>query len=116
MHEETVYDALAGAHDDEGHWAFGTGFADPLAGVDTTVPEGVDQGDLDRHLGPGGDGAVAAFARHAHECFSAYAVAASITHALSSRAARRRRMRSALAGPLPLITCLNSSQSIAPNR
>ena len=27
-------------------WAFGTGFADPLAGVDTTVPAGVDGDDL----------------------------------------------------------------------
>jgi ring-1,2-phenylacetyl-CoA epoxidase subunit PaaC len=46
MHEETVYDALIGAHDDAGHWAFGTGFDDPLAGVDTTVPDGVDPVDL----------------------------------------------------------------------
>ena len=46
MHEETVYDALTNAHDDAGHWAFGTGFDDPLAGVDTTVPEGVDPADL----------------------------------------------------------------------
>src|SRR3954465_14179119 len=46
MHEETVYDALTGAHDDAGHWAFGTGFDDPLAGVDTTVPEGIDHADL----------------------------------------------------------------------
>ena len=46
MHEETVYDALANAHDDDGHWAFGTGFDDPLAGVDTTVPDGVDPADL----------------------------------------------------------------------
>ena len=46
MHEETVYDALANAHDDAGHWAFGTGFDDPLAGVDTTVPDGVDPADL----------------------------------------------------------------------
>ncbi|MGY1604221.1 1,2-phenylacetyl-CoA epoxidase subunit PaaC [Geodermatophilus sp. SYSU D00815] len=46
MHEETVYDALANAHDDAGHWAFGTGFDDPLAGVDTTVPDGVDAADL----------------------------------------------------------------------
>ena len=46
MHAETVYDALTNAHDDAGHWAFGTGFDDPLAGVDTTVPEGVDQTDL----------------------------------------------------------------------
>ncbi|MGY1617448.1 1,2-phenylacetyl-CoA epoxidase subunit PaaC [Geodermatophilus sp. SYSU D00691] len=46
MHEETVYDALSNAHDDAGHWAFGTGFDDPLAGVDTTVPDGVDPADL----------------------------------------------------------------------
>jgi len=46
MHEETVYDALTNAHDDAGHWAFGTGFDDPLAGVDTTVPDGVDPADL----------------------------------------------------------------------
>jgi len=46
LHEETVYDALTNAHDDAGHWAFGTGFDDPLAGVDTTVPDGVDPADL----------------------------------------------------------------------
>ncbi|SNS41311.1 ring-1,2-phenylacetyl-CoA epoxidase subunit PaaC [Geodermatophilus pulveris] len=45
MHEETVYEALANAQDD-GHWAFGTGFDEPLAGVDTTVPDGVDPTDL----------------------------------------------------------------------
>jgi ring-1,2-phenylacetyl-CoA epoxidase subunit PaaC len=46
VHEETVYDSLSNAHDDAGHWAFGTGFDDPLAGVDTTVPEGIDPADL----------------------------------------------------------------------
>ncbi|SSC22344.1 1,2-phenylacetyl-CoA epoxidase, subunit A/C, partial [Klenkia terrae] len=46
VHEETVYDALDHAHGGEGQWAFGTGFDDPLAGVDTTVPEGVDPADL----------------------------------------------------------------------
>jgi ring-1,2-phenylacetyl-CoA epoxidase subunit PaaC len=46
VHEETVYEALVNAHDDEGHWAFGTGFDDPLAGVDTTVPDGIDPADL----------------------------------------------------------------------
>ncbi|WP_347057058.1 1,2-phenylacetyl-CoA epoxidase subunit PaaC [Blastococcus sp. HT6-30] len=46
MHEETVYDALANAQEDAGHWAFGAGFDDPLAGVDTTVPDGVDPTDL----------------------------------------------------------------------
>ncbi|MCW2700293.1 MAG: phenylacetate-CoA oxygenase, PaaI subunit [Blastococcus sp.] len=46
MHEETVYDALTAAHGDDARWAFGTGFDDPLAGVDTTVPEGVHPADL----------------------------------------------------------------------
>ena len=46
VHEETVYEALSNAHDDEGHWAFGTGFDEPLAGVYTTVPEGIDPADL----------------------------------------------------------------------
>ncbi|MGY1683532.1 1,2-phenylacetyl-CoA epoxidase subunit PaaC [Geodermatophilus sp. SYSU D01176] len=46
MHEETVYEALSNAHDDAGHWAFGTGFDEPLAGVDTTVPDGIDPADL----------------------------------------------------------------------
>ena len=46
MHEETVYEALSNAHGDEGHWAFGTGFDEPLAGVDTTVPDGIDPADL----------------------------------------------------------------------
>ena len=41
-HEETVYEALDHADGGEGHWAFGTGFDEPLAGVDTTVPDGVD--------------------------------------------------------------------------
>lgn len=46
MHEETVYEALTAAHGDEGHWVFGTGFDAPLAGVDTTVPDGIDPTDL----------------------------------------------------------------------
>ena len=41
---ESVYDGLLG--DDDSHWAFGTAFEDPLAGVDTTVPAGVDGTDL----------------------------------------------------------------------
>jgi len=46
VHEETVYDALDSAHGGEGQWAFGTGFDEPLAGVDTTVPAGVEPADL----------------------------------------------------------------------
>ncbi len=36
----SVYDDLLGT--DTSHWAFGTDFEDPLAGVDTTVPSDVD--------------------------------------------------------------------------
>ncbi|WP_104524445.1 1,2-phenylacetyl-CoA epoxidase subunit PaaC [Blastococcus atacamensis] len=46
MHEETVYDALDTTHGGGGQWAFGTGFDDPLAGVELTVPDGVDPADL----------------------------------------------------------------------
>lgn len=38
---ENAYDSLVEAHDDA-RWAYGTGFDDPLAGVDTTLPDGVD--------------------------------------------------------------------------
>jgi ring-1,2-phenylacetyl-CoA epoxidase subunit PaaC len=41
---DSVYDGLLGG--DDSQWAFGTDFEDPLAGVDTTVPEGVDRHDL----------------------------------------------------------------------
>jgi ring-1,2-phenylacetyl-CoA epoxidase subunit PaaC len=41
---ESVYDGLLGG--DSSQWAFGTDFEDPLAGVDTTVPDGVDGADL----------------------------------------------------------------------
>ncbi len=41
-----VYDGLAEEHGGDARWADGTGFDDPLAGVDATVPEGVDPADL----------------------------------------------------------------------
>jgi len=41
-HETTAYESLADAHGGEERWAFGTGFDDPLAGVDTTVLPGID--------------------------------------------------------------------------
>ena len=34
----SVYDGLLGT--DTSQWAFGTDFEDPLAGVDTTLPDG----------------------------------------------------------------------------
>jgi ring-1,2-phenylacetyl-CoA epoxidase subunit PaaC len=57
-HEETVYDALDHAHGGEGQWAFGTGFDEPLAGVDTTVPDGVEPADLGRYCLMLGDDAL----------------------------------------------------------
>jgi ring-1,2-phenylacetyl-CoA epoxidase subunit PaaC len=39
--EFTAYHSLGDVGDDH-RWAFGTGFTDPLAGIDTTVPAGVE--------------------------------------------------------------------------
>jgi ring-1,2-phenylacetyl-CoA epoxidase subunit PaaC len=41
-----VYLSLAEAHGDDARWAFGTGFTDPLHGVDTAVPPEVDPEEL----------------------------------------------------------------------
>src|SRR3954471_11344356 len=57
-HEETVYEALDHAHGGEGQWACGTGFDEPLAGVDTTVPDGVDPADLGEYCLMLGDDAL----------------------------------------------------------
>src|SRR5215210_7359164 len=57
-HEETVYEALDHADSGEAHWAFGTGFDEPLAGVDTTVPEGVDPAALGEYCLMLGDDAL----------------------------------------------------------
>ncbi|MEE1824633.1 1,2-phenylacetyl-CoA epoxidase subunit PaaC [Streptomyces sp. BE20] len=49
MTDDHVYLSLAEASPEpegEGRWAYGTGFADPLLGVDTTVPPGLDGTDL----------------------------------------------------------------------
>jgi len=40
LDHDSVYDGLLGG--DASQWAFGTDFEDPLAGVDTTIPAGVD--------------------------------------------------------------------------
>ncbi|MFI7448695.1 1,2-phenylacetyl-CoA epoxidase subunit PaaC [Nonomuraea sp. NPDC049714] len=40
----SIFDGLVGG--DSSQWAFGTDFEDPLAGVDTTVPDGVDHAEL----------------------------------------------------------------------
>ena len=43
---DTAYEAISEDTDTSHRWAFGTGFTDPLAGVDTVVPAGVDGADL----------------------------------------------------------------------
>jgi ring-1,2-phenylacetyl-CoA epoxidase subunit PaaC len=71
--DDNVYDSLAEAAGGEGRWAFGTGFVDPLAGMDTAVPPGVDAFALARRcLGLGDDALVmaqrlAAWCSNAHE-------------------------------------------------
>jgi ring-1,2-phenylacetyl-CoA epoxidase subunit PaaC len=42
MDDDRVYLSLSEHTDADARWAFGTGFTDPLHGVDTTVPDGVD--------------------------------------------------------------------------
>ncbi|MEV4788698.1 1,2-phenylacetyl-CoA epoxidase subunit PaaC [Streptomyces tuirus] len=46
MSDDHVYMTLAEGHDDDTRWAYGTGFEDPLHGVDTAVPDDVDAGEL----------------------------------------------------------------------
>lgn len=45
MSFDDAYEALTD-HDDDARWAYGTGFTDPLAGVPTEPPAGVDVADL----------------------------------------------------------------------
>jgi ring-1,2-phenylacetyl-CoA epoxidase subunit PaaC len=42
---DAAYEALTD-HEDDARWAYGTGFADPLAGISTEVPSDVDRADL----------------------------------------------------------------------
>ncbi|HEY0934811.1 MAG TPA: 1,2-phenylacetyl-CoA epoxidase subunit PaaC [Trebonia sp.] len=66
MHTETEpaesgdnpYDLLSEDHDGGDRWAFGTGFTDPLAGIDTSVPGGLDPAALARYCLALGDDAL----------------------------------------------------------
>jgi len=62
----SVYDDLLGT--DTSHWAFGTDFEDPLAGVDTTVPEDVDPAELAAYCLMLGDDALVMSHRLAQWC------------------------------------------------
>jgi ring-1,2-phenylacetyl-CoA epoxidase subunit PaaC len=69
-----VYDGLLEHHDvagDDSQWAFGTDFEDPLAGVDTTVPENVDPTDLATYCLMLGDDALVFSQRLSEWCSNA---------------------------------------------
>ena len=45
MSFDNAYESITESNDEQ-HWAFGTGFDDPLSGVDRSVPSDVDRADL----------------------------------------------------------------------
>ena len=55
---DNPYDLLSDDRDDGHRWAFGTGFSDPLAGIDPTVPAGLDAAALARYCLALGDDAL----------------------------------------------------------
>lgn len=69
VYAELVDHADLGA--EAGHWAFGTSFEDPLAGVDTTLPEGVDGADLAAYCLMLGDDALVLSHRLSEWCSNA---------------------------------------------
>jgi ring-1,2-phenylacetyl-CoA epoxidase subunit PaaC len=56
--DDNPYDLLAEDHDEGRRWAFGTGFTDPLEGVDPSVPAGLDPAALARYCLALGDDAL----------------------------------------------------------
>ena len=72
MSDDHVYLSLAEGHDDsDARWAFGTGFEDPLYGVDQTVPEGTDSAQLAAFCLALGDDALVSAQRLAQWCTAA---------------------------------------------
>ncbi|WP_433331224.1 1,2-phenylacetyl-CoA epoxidase subunit PaaC [Spirillospora sp. CA-294931] len=69
MSHDDVYASLTEEHPDgDARWAFGTGFEDPLHGVDTALPEGVDAAELAALCLALGDDALVAAQRLAEWC------------------------------------------------
>jgi ring-1,2-phenylacetyl-CoA epoxidase subunit PaaC len=72
MSEDHVYMSLVEEHDeDAARWAFGTGFEDPLYGIDVSVPEGVDAVQLAECCVALGDDALVLAQRLAQWCTNA---------------------------------------------
>src|SRR5277367_4750691 len=55
---DNPYDLLGDSADDGDRWAFGTGFTDPLAGIGTSVPAGLDAAAVARYCLALGDDAL----------------------------------------------------------
>jgi ring-1,2-phenylacetyl-CoA epoxidase subunit PaaC len=66
MSFDNAYESLIDGHEDA-HWAFGTGFSEPLAGVDREVPD-VDRADLAAYCLMLGDDALVMSQRLAEWC------------------------------------------------
>jgi ring-1,2-phenylacetyl-CoA epoxidase subunit PaaC len=67
MSFDNAYESITENNDDQ-HWAFGTGFDDPLSHVDRTVPSGVDNEDLAAYCLMLGDDALILSQRLAEWC------------------------------------------------
>ena len=67
---DNAYEAIT-EENDHSHWAFGTGFDDPLAGVDTSVPQGMESADLAAYCLMLGDDALIMSHRLAEWCTNA---------------------------------------------
>ncbi|MBW3605907.1 MAG: phenylacetate-CoA oxygenase subunit PaaC [Actinobacteria bacterium] len=67
--DESAYQALIATDSDgDARWAFGTGFHDPLAGIDTSVPDGIDGDDLSGYCQMLGDDALVMSHRFTEWC------------------------------------------------
>lgn len=69
MSFDNAYEAITEQND--ARWAFGTNFSDPLSGVDSSVPDGVDAGDLAQYCMMLGDDALIASHRLQEWCTNA---------------------------------------------
>lgn len=68
MNDGNAFSGLTEEHADDARWAFGTGFHDPLHGVDATVPDEVDGPELAAYCLALGDDALVSAQRLAEWC------------------------------------------------
>lgn len=66
MSEDNIFSGLVEEHQGDARWAFGTGFAEALAGVDTTLPRNVNGQSLSTYCQMLGDDALVCAQRLTH--------------------------------------------------